>query len=196
MERFALLVGICLLLAKSATAVPTIAGGRVSGTHHLSVAVGNGWLTPGTVFLSVRGSGFSFGTDCTEAGGQAPTKQTRVREAALRIGLGRDDRLLSREDGTCDWFLHADSLHVGFGWGVSEGYESTLADQLLAAVLNGHRSSIGTLQGPALPLTGGRNETLLAEQEDMPGLAASPGAVVVGSLGLGLLGWLRKRATW
>ena len=196
MERFALLVGVCLLLAKSATAVPTIAGGQVSDTHHLLVAAEDGWLTPSTVFLGVRGFGFSFGTHCTEAGVHALAERPRMHEAVLRTGLGWDHRLLSREDDTCGWPVHADSLHLDCGWGASEGYECTLADQLLAVALNGGRSSIGTLRGLASRLTGGRKETLLTELEDVSGLAASPGAVVVGSLGLGLLGWLRKRAAW
>jgi hypothetical protein len=196
MERFALLVGVCLLLVNSARAVPTVAVGQVSDTRPLAVMAGDTWLTLSTAFPSVRGSGISLGAFCAEAGVSALTERAMVYETVLRSGLGWDERLLSRDDGSRGWPAHTDLWHVDFGWAASESYECTVADQLLAAALNAGRLSIGKLRGLDLPLTGGQMGTLLADQEDLLGLAAPPGVVVVGSLGLGLLGWLRKRAAW
>ena len=78
-----------------------------------------------------------------------------------------------------------------------EATELLLGELMFSDVLSSGRRSIEKSGALDSVLPRAERGIPPAEREDRLGLAApTPGFVVLGSLGLGLLGWLRKRAVW
>lgn len=78
---------------------------------------------------------------------------------------------------------------------VAEDGEASLIEQFVSAALNAGWTSGGGPRVLSLSSSPRTKASLPIDRQDVLGLVApAPGAVVVGSLGLGLLGWLRKRS--
>lgn len=78
---------------------------------------------------------------------------------------------------------------------VAEDGEASLIEQFVSAALNAGWTSVGKPRVLSVSASPRTKVSLPVDRRDVLGLVApAPGAVVVGSLGLGLLGWLRKRS--
>lgn len=229
MERFGLLVGVCLLLANVATAVPTVTVGQMLDGHALPGTAGGDWLAASAGVRDARRSPLRYEPFWLSLG-----LATEARQEAVGGGFLWASRASCVEENTHPWPLSTVLMRAADGYGIGEGRWQTLGmgaslptsgDGYAVAGLGSDLASAQTGRIEAAELSLGehifgvvltmgrlsvekaavlnprlaRGESAISptEQPGNLGLATPPpGAVVLGSLGLGLLGWLRKRTAW
>jgi len=99
------------------------------------------------------------------------------------------------------WYLQGESVDLvallnptGSDWRPATATEIALANQFVTEAASSGWSSIGSVRVLNLCSYGSDG---CCDNQDMLGLVVpAPGAIVLGSLGLGLLGWLRKRSAY
>ena len=232
MERFALLVGVCLLLANDAAAMWTATVERTSDGWPLSGLPGEDWSATSAGFCDVDSRAPLY--EALYAGLCLSAETQLTADHASRSWCRWDPPAPRGRRDTGSWSLPVILRYAGDGREKSgspgqmlyastrrltgnhesevsesgepsahaqasgrEATELLLGELMFSDVLSSGRRSIEKSGALDSVLPRAERGIPPAEREDRLGLAApTPGFVVLGSLGLGLLGWLRKRAVW